>query len=140
MRPSDPWFNIKDAVLDIFAVAHVLGWWGKALVIRDYTLLLMWSFTWEVLEITFQHLLPNLKECWWDHWVFDFSICNMAGMIFGMWICGKYASMKYNWVGLREISTTGAKVGRILKQFYIPYSWTQYRWDLFGSSKRLAQV
>eukprot|EP00958_Prasinococcus_capsulatus_P015100 scaffold1603_cov415-Prasinococcus_capsulatus_cf.AAC.8 len=61
-------------------------------------------------------------------------------MIAGMWMCNKYASMTYDWVGLREIRSTGGKVGRILKQFYIPYSWTNYQWEAFRSPKRLLQV
>ena len=33
------------------------------------------------MEISFQFLLPNFKECWWDHWVFDMLVCNFPGMV-----------------------------------------------------------
>jgi hypothetical protein len=31
--------TIHDTVFDEFVVAHTLGWWGKALIIRNYTML-----------------------------------------------------------------------------------------------------
>lgn len=30
---------LHDTVFDEFVVAHTLGWWGKALIIRNYTML-----------------------------------------------------------------------------------------------------
>lgn len=68
--PSNPrgnFANIKDAVLDIYFVAHFFGWWIKMMIMRDVTLCWIGSVTFEIIEITFQHWIPNFWECWWDH-------------------------------------------------------------------------
>jgi hypothetical protein len=35
-NPKQGWANFYDAIFDIFAVAHSLGWWAKAVLFRDY--------------------------------------------------------------------------------------------------------
>ena len=59
-------------------MVHSVGWWAKAVLFRDYWLLWVLSFSWEVLEVSFQHLLPNFKECWWDHYLLDVFGCNLV--------------------------------------------------------------
>ena len=39
------WGALRDTVFDEFVVAHTLGWWGKALVLRDRVML--WTIRWE---------------------------------------------------------------------------------------------
>ena len=58
------WQVIYDTVFDEFVIAHTLGWWGKALIIRDYTMLWTLSIGFELMEMTFHHMLPNFNECW----------------------------------------------------------------------------
>ena len=36
----------------------------QALILRDYTLLWTLSIGFELMELTFQHMLPNFNECW----------------------------------------------------------------------------
>jgi len=138
-NPKQGWTNFFDAVFDIFAVAHSLGWWAKAVLFRDYWLLWVLSFSWEVMEVSLQHLLPNFKECWWDHYLLDVFGCNLAGMLLGMWTCRHYANKEFNWTGVKKISSTSGKLKRVLKQF-TPFSWTNYEWTAFKSVKRLLQV
>jgi phosphatidylserine synthase 2 len=38
------WPAIRGTVFDEFVVAHTLGWWGKALMLRDRAML--WSVRW----------------------------------------------------------------------------------------------
>ena len=59
--------NIKDQVYDIFVLAHFLGWFGRALILRDYWFCWILSILFEFCEYSLQHLLPNFNECWWDH-------------------------------------------------------------------------
>ena len=33
------WAVVKDTVFDLFVVAHTLGWWGKALILRERAML-----------------------------------------------------------------------------------------------------
>ena len=51
-------------MFDEFVVAHTLGWWGKAIIIRDRKLLWILSVGFECMELTFSHMLPNFNECW----------------------------------------------------------------------------
>ena len=62
-----PLARVADAV-DIFVVAHVVGWWAKAIFLRDWRLAWALSIIWELLEYSLQNILPNFVECWWDHW------------------------------------------------------------------------
>jgi hypothetical protein len=32
---------------------------------------------------SFVFIQPNFAECWWDHWILDFALCNMAGIVLG---------------------------------------------------------
>ena len=86
MTPEQPFLfqNVKNTVLDEFFVAHVFGWFGKALAIRDWHLLWAYSILFEVMEVTFMHWLKNFNECWWDSWVLDVLVCNLGGMWVGM--------------------------------------------------------
>lgn len=53
--------------MDVFVLAHVLGWYGKAIILRDYWLCWILSVTFEFCEYSLEHQLNNFAECWWDH-------------------------------------------------------------------------
>lgn len=53
--------------MDVFVLAHVLGWYGKAIILRDQWICWILSITFEFLEYSLQHQLNNFAECWWDH-------------------------------------------------------------------------
>uniref|UniRef100_A0A0E0C663 CDP-diacylglycerol--serine O-phosphatidyltransferase n=1 Tax=Oryza meridionalis TaxID=40149 RepID=A0A0E0C663_9ORYZ len=89
-----------ETLFDEFVIAHVLGWWGKAVMIRNQLLLWVLSVGFELMELTFRHMLPNFNECWWD------SI--WAGMHTVRYFDGK----TYEWVGLsHQPSIMGKKSG-----------------------------
>ena len=52
-----------------------MGWWAKALIIRDRYVLLTMSVAFEFLELTFTYHLPNFAECWWDHVSGMYIVC-----------------------------------------------------------------
>lgn len=60
------WETINATLFDEFVIAHTLGWWGKAIIIRDTKLLWILSVGFEFMELTFSHMLPNFNECWCD--------------------------------------------------------------------------
>ena len=132
------WETIKATVFDEFVVAHTLGWWGKALILRDYKMLWVVSVTFELMELTFQHMLPNFNECWWDSWILDVAICNFIGILTGMWTVKYFDSKEYNWSGLSQQPTLFAKARRGIMQF-TPYSLDAFRWQVFSSPKRCLQ-
>jgi len=131
--------NLKDQVYDIFVLAHLLGWFGRALILRDYWFCWILSVLFEFCEYTFQHLLPNFIECWWDHWILDVLVCNWAGIYIGMKTC-KYFEMKhYSWRGFNEIETTKGKIKRVAQQF-TPHHWTKFEWGMTKSFKNFVAV
>ncbi|KAK1116661.1 hypothetical protein K0M31_018203 [Melipona bicolor] len=113
--------------LDIFAVAHFLGWTFKAILIRHLGILWAISVMWEVTEIAFAHLLPNFVECWWDAFILDVVVCNGLGIWVGLKICSLLEMREYKWVSILDIESTTGKLKRAMLQF-TPGSWTAVRW------------
>jgi len=99
---------VYETTFDEYTVAHVLGWFGKAVAIRDWGLLWAYSIAFELCELTFEHWQPNFNECWWDMWVWDVMICNLSGICAGMWLV-KFARGKlYDWSGKKASSRSAA--------------------------------
>lgn len=125
--------------MDIFVLAHVLGWYFKMLMIRDYWLCNILSIAFELMEYSLEHQLNNFGECWWDHWILDFIICNGLGIWLGM-LTLNYLNIKtYSWRGLYHIPSYGGKLKRMILQF-TPYSWTRFEWRPTENLKRWIAV
>ncbi|KAL1925447.1 uncharacterized protein VTP21DRAFT_330 [Calcarisporiella thermophila] len=124
---------------DIFVLAHALGWFGKALILRDVWFCWILSIMFEVCEYSLQHQLPNFKECWWDHWILDVLVCNWLGIYLGMKTCEYFEMKQYSWRGFREIPTIRGKVSRTVQQF-TPHSWTRFEWGTTKSFKNYVVV
>merc|ERR1719464_1679575 len=137
-NPEDPWHNLKDKV-DIFIVAHLMGYWCKTLIFRDWWLTTVISIMFEFLEYSLEHQLNNFSECWWDHWILDVIICNAGGTVIGL-LTLRYLSIKpYNWRGLYNIPTYRGKIKRILAQFS-PHGWIEFTWNPLSSLERWLAV
>lgn len=78
--------------IDLFVFAHALGWFGKALVIRDARLLWTMSIAFELTEVLLRPWLPNFHECWWDHLFYDVFTANAIGIHAGLW-CADYLGL-----------------------------------------------
>ncbi|KAG0022720.1 AAA ATPase midasin [Entomortierella chlamydospora] len=65
--------NVVSQVFDEFVLAHAIGWFCKALILRDYTFCWILSVMFEVMEYSLSHQLNNFDECWWDH----FLVCEL---------------------------------------------------------------
>jgi len=120
-------FSVLWSRMDVFVVAHFLGWTVKALMLRHAGLLWLLSITWEFTEIAFSHLLANFKECWWDSLILDVIICNGLGIHFGLFICKKLEMRQYHWESIKDIMGASKKFRRAVLQF-TPVSWTEVRW------------
>ncbi|KAI0290907.1 phosphatidyl serine synthase-domain-containing protein [Russula brevipes] len=118
--------NIWNAI-DIFCLAHALGWFGKALILRDYWFCWILSIAFEFAEYGLQHQLPNFAECWWDHWLLDVLICNWLGTYVGMKACQYFEVKHYTWRGFRQIHGIRSKTKRVLTQFS-PHDFTAFHW------------
>ena len=91
--------------------AHILGWWGKTLMLRDPSMLWVISIGFELMEVTFRHWLPNFNECWWDSWILDFLICNNLGIWLGMFggRRGRGSVRRLELLGLRATLISASK-------------------------------
>lgn len=133
-----PMANLEATVYDEFILAHFLGWWVKAIMFRDVFFSWMLSVCFELLELSLQHLLPNFKECWWDHWLLDVLICNAAGIYLGMHTCRLLQMKEYNWAGVR-----GGRISRALRgvgRNIAPAQYESFHWEVFSSPKRFFSV
>ena len=131
---EDPFHNFWDK-MDWFVIFHLAGWWAKALVFRDYWMCFVLSVTFEILEYSLEHQLPNFGECWWDHWVLDAVICNGLGIWIGIKTLEFLESKKYEWRDLWSIPGSRGKFVRVLSQF-TPQSWTKFDWGYTEDVKR----
>jgi phosphatidylserine synthase 2 len=127
-------------VADVFLVAHLGGYWMKTLVLRDWRIVTAVSLGFEILEVTFQHVLPNFAECWWDHILVDVLICNGGGTLLGVLTLRAVNAKEYNWVRLDEIRSVPGKAKRVLGQLAPRDGLIGYKWNMFDSPKRFCQV
>lgn len=125
--------------LDIFCVAHTLGWFGKAMILRDYWFCWILSVAFELAEYSLQHQLPNFAECWWDHWILDVLICNWLGTYVGMKTCQYLEVKPYEWRGFRQTRGIRSKAKRVLSQFS-PHDFTAFKWGTATSFSNYISV
>jgi phosphatidylserine synthase 2 len=141
--PDDPvsrFRNVYDVLNDEFVLAHFLGWIAHALLLRDESLLWVYSIVFELLELTFQHLLANFKECWWDHIIIDVLMANAAGIYVGLWMVKSLKMRQYRWIGTGPLSaqprTPSARLRRVGQQL-LPATFDDREWGVFGSWRQL---
>eukprot|EP01112_Ceratiomyxa_fruticulosa_P016204 TRINITY_DN4861_c0_g1_i1.p1 TRINITY_DN4861_c0_g1~~TRINITY_DN4861_c0_g1_i1.p1 ORF type:complete len:448 (+),score=87.58 TRINITY_DN4861_c0_g1_i1:390-1733(+) len=141
--PDDPTSNFRNlwnTINDEFIWAHLIGWWGKALLLRDFYVCWVVSVLFEIWELTFQFMLPNFKECWWDQLILDILVCNGLGIFLGLATCRALRMKEYNWSGLgRKFPTTKARFWRAVSQF-TPDHYDEYRWEMLANWKRFVAV
>lgn len=97
--------NIIDS-FDFYVVAHLLGWTGKMLIIRDVKVVWFCSVLFELIELSLNHHLPNFCECWWDSVLMDILIFNGGGIYIGLLICRVFKMRRYTWDTLQETRET----------------------------------
>lgn len=77
------WINIWDN-LDHYYLVHWVDWILGSLVVRDYYILHLYQIFDEIIELSFQHILPHFRECWWDHIILDICLSNIPAIFVGM--------------------------------------------------------
>lgn len=124
-------FNLKTIwnAIDIFCLAHALGWFGKAMMLRDYWFCWILSIAFELAEYSLQHQLANFDECWWDHWILDVLLCNWFGTYLGMKVCQYFEVKPYEWRGFRQSRGFRSKAKRVLSQFS-PHDFAAFKWGM----------
>eukprot|EP00850_Spirogloea_muscicola_P004982 SM000022S07196 [mRNA] locus=s22:442584:446086:- [translate_table: standard] len=138
-NPTNKFKNVYDTLFDEFVIAHILGWYAKAIMLRNELLLWILSISFEFMEVTFNHMLPNFNECWWDSIILDIFLCNWLGIWAGMKTVQYFDGKTYKWAGLSRQPSFVGKIKRSLSQF-TPASWEKDQWDMFSGPWRFLEV
>jgi phosphatidylserine synthase 2 len=89
--------NIWNALFDVFTFGHFIGWFSKAIILRDFKVLVFASLAFEGLEFALRNIINNFRECWWDHLILDFSMFNFLGIAVGYQVLTFFNCERYNW-------------------------------------------
>ena len=126
--------------VDVYVLAHFVGWFVKYLAIRNIWLAMFMSIFFELMEMTFSHWLNNFIECWWDHLFLDVLGMNLVGIILG-YLAVKYYNMKsYKWLANDEDPNKRKKCDNILMKLFVPSHADVYDWDMLSSSRKFFGV
>lgn len=85
--------------MDHYFLVHWCNWFLASLVIRDAYILHLWSVFDEFLELSWQHILPHFRECWWDHILMDITLSNTPAIFLGLALGRKLGIKQYDWLG-----------------------------------------
>lgn len=118
------WPTVERQLYSLWFKAHVIGWWAKMIILRDFRMCLVYSAAFELMELTLQFLVAELQECWWDSIVLDFVFANMTGMMLG------YLTLRLWWI-LESSGRmfAGHNIERGISVMFTPYSWPKYEWN-----------
>lgn len=72
--------------VDHFLFNHFFGWMLCTYWVRNPVIGYTISLIDEVSEYSFQRVMPNWVECWWDRWLLDIFGANLLGVCLGAWI------------------------------------------------------
>ncbi|OIR56947.1 MAG: phosphatidylserine synthase [Amphiamblys sp. WSBS2006] len=125
--------NVRDRI-DFYVFAHVVGWFVKALLLRDYFLCWALSIFFEVVEYSLSFQLDNFKECWWDSILLDVLICNSLGIHFGMLVCDYLKMRRFEWREAGTPRTIRGKLKRSISKI-APKTWRKFDWRFARSFK-----
>ena len=53
--------NIYHGFFDLFALAHFVGWFGKAVILRDFWFCTVLSVMFEIVEMSLSHQIQNFQ-------------------------------------------------------------------------------
>jgi len=123
ITPSNIWRQFTS----IWFLAHVMGYWGKMCLYRDWQMCSTYSIGFEVVELSLVWLVPEFEECWWDSVFMDVLGANMIGMILGRWTLHYLSCRDYDW----EPTNRNAHFWQHFKNLaskFTPFSWSDYHW------------
>ena len=83
------WPNFRSK-LDHYYYVHLGDWFLSSFVLRDFYMLHIWSIMDEIIELSWQHILPHFGECWWDHCIIDICLSNTPAIALGMFVINKF--------------------------------------------------
>lgn len=154
---SFPYFSLRPIWdnIDVYVVCHLLGWFFKMMMVRNFYFCWFLSIFFELLEITFRYWLPNFYECWWDQVILDVFGANALGIWMGS-IVVQWMDMKnFKWIGENKLDANSndqsnqnktAPKKNIIKRFFAsfkifaPNNIQKYDWQMLSSTKRFYSI
>ncbi|XP_016572744.2 CDP-diacylglycerol--serine O-phosphatidyltransferase 1 isoform X3 [Capsicum annuum] len=135
-NPTNRFKNVYDTLFDEFVLAHILGWWGKAIMIRNQPLLWVLSIGFELMEVrslmaSFNCFKQRLFILKYNHFI--------LGIWAGMRTVRYFDGRTYEWVGISRQPNIMGKVKRTLGQF-TPAHWDKDEWHPLLGPWRFLQV
>lgn len=127
--------TLKIQLSKLWFYSHLIGWFAKMCIFRDWTFCLILSFAFELVELSFQWLIPELRECWWDSIFLDVALSNMIGMFVGAIVLRLLNAVCYNWLSGEQHDEPTNRLQSVVTRF-IPFYWTQYHWSFFRTPER----
>lgn len=95
-QPDDPFHNVWHEI-DWYMLVHLIGWWCKTIIYRDFTLAMIHSILFEILEYTYAIHMPSLSECWYDKLFADILLANTLGILLAIQTVNYFSMQKYDW-------------------------------------------
>lgn len=93
---SNEFLNVLVENMDFYVFSHFVSYLCQTMIIRNVQTLILVSLQFELLEYTLEHHLASLSECWWDHWILDFTVFNGSGILLGLYILRFFNIEYYN--------------------------------------------
>jgi len=87
------WKNIYDN-MDHYYMIHLFNFFLATMVCRNFVVMCIWSVLIELLELSWQHVLPHFRECWWDHVLMDMLLSNLPATLLALFII-KVTNLEY---------------------------------------------
>lgn len=84
---------------DHYYCVHCGNWFLATFVIRDAYVLHFWHLFDEIIELSWQHILPHFRECWWDHLIMDICLSNIPAIVLALFVMDKIGIRRYDWLG-----------------------------------------
>ncbi|KFG51639.1 putative phosphatidylserine synthase [Toxoplasma gondii RUB] len=91
--------TIHRQLTSVWFVSHVVGWLVKMVILRHWGFCLIYSLCFELGELSFHWLVPELCECWWDSIFIDALLSNVCGMFLGVLFMKLVNLCQYDWLG-----------------------------------------
>ncbi|KAF4672186.1 hypothetical protein FOL46_009340 [Perkinsus olseni] len=137
--------HILGSITNIWFAAHVVGYWAKMCIFRDWSMCWTYSFAFEFAELGLVWLIPEFQECWWDSLLLDVFGANFIGMCIGRLTlyCLECRAYVWNPSDPENSPKYGRRLGRKFKRAmlqFTPYSWSRYDWPLDASHWILSQI
>jgi len=96
--------QVYDSLYDFFVFVHFTGFMLMAGCMRNFAVPFAIGVFDELLELSLQHIFPNFRECWWDHFIADIFGANLLGCLTGYLITYATEIQPLTWLSPKPLN------------------------------------